>query len=66
MKSPEVIEPVASLVLKKHPSMKVDLSNPEVSLILEILKKTCCLGVVTEHAARAKYNLVEMAQKLNK
>ena len=66
MKSVEVIEPLANLVSKKFPVIKVDLSNPEVSLVVEILKKTCCLGVVTEHSARAKYNLVEMAQKQNK
>ena len=35
-------------------------------MVVEILKKTCCLGVVTDHSGRAKYNLVEMAQKQNK
>ncbi len=66
LKRDDLIAPVADIVKNKFPEMKVDLDNPEVSLVIEVLRKTCCLGVVTNYSGRAKYNLVEIAQKANK
>jgi tRNA acetyltransferase TAN1 len=51
------------MVSKKFPEIKVDLDNPEISMVVEVLRATCCLGVVTNYSGRAKYNLVEIAQK---
>jgi len=66
LKRDEIISPVADIIKNKFPEMKVDLDNPEVSLVIEVLRKTCCLGVVTNYSGRAKYNLIELAQKTNK
>ncbi|EFX89966.1 hypothetical protein DAPPUDRAFT_220030 [Daphnia pulex] len=63
IKRDALIEPIAEMVSKKFPEIKVDLDNPEISMVVEVLRATCCLGVVTNYSGRAKYNLVEIAQK---
>nr|SVE74525.1 EOG090X0GPG [Daphnia barbata] len=63
IKRDDLIVPIAEIVAKKFPEMKVDLDNPEISMVVEVLRSTCCLGVVTDYAGRAKYNLLEIAQK---
>nr|CAG4649787.1 EOG090X0GPG [Scapholeberis mucronata]SVE93962.1 EOG090X0GPG [Scapholeberis mucronata] len=66
LKRDEIIGPVADMVKKAFPDIKVDLDNPETSLIVEVLRGTTCLAVVSNYSQRAKYNLVEIAQKTNK
>nr|CAG4651431.1 EOG090X0GPG [Simocephalus serrulatus]SVE94582.1 EOG090X0GPG [Simocephalus serrulatus] len=66
LKRDEIIAPLADLVKKQYPEIKVDLDNPETSVVVEVLRGTCCLGIVTNYSGRSKYNLVEIAQKANK
>eukprot|EP00240_Pyramimonas_obovata_P006446 CAMPEP_0118927966 /NCGR_PEP_ID=MMETSP1169-20130426/5335_1 /TAXON_ID=36882 /ORGANISM="Pyramimonas obovata, Strain CCMP722" /LENGTH=314 /DNA_ID=CAMNT_0006869849 /DNA_START=106 /DNA_END=1050 /DNA_ORIENTATION=- len=49
----EIIDLVAQMVPKPH---KVDLSNPEKSLSVFIIKNICLLGVVYEYHSFFKYN----------
>ena len=63
IKRDDLIEPIAEIVSKKFPEMKVDLDNPEVSMVVEVVRATCCLGIVTNYSGRVKYNLVEIAQR---
>jgi len=35
------------------------------SIVIEVLRKTCCIGIVPNYHGRSKYNLVELAMKLN-
>jgi len=60
-----VIHPLADIVAKKYPDIKVDLDHAEVSIVIEVLRKTCCIGIVPNYHGRSKYNLVELAMKLN-
>nr|CAG4642884.1 EOG090X0GPG [Evadne anonyx] len=60
-----IIHPLADTVAKKYPDIKVDLNHAEVSIVIEVLRKTCCIGVVPNYNGRSKYNLVEFALKLN-
>lgn len=61
----EVIHPLANIVSKKYPDIKVDLDHAEVSIVIEVLRKTCCIGIVPNYHTRSKYNLIELALKLN-
>lgn len=54
------------MVKKKFPEIEVNLTNPPISLIVEVVKTTCCLGIVYDYSGCAKYNLVELAQKASK
>ena len=59
----EIIEPLADHIKTKFPEIKVDLDNPEACMVVEVIRTNCCIGVVENYFGRAKYNLVELAQK---
>lgn len=46
-----------------NPLNKVDLTNPELSIIIEIIKSVCCVSVVTDYTLFRKYNLQEVAKE---
>jgi tRNA(Ser,Leu) C12 N-acetylase TAN1 len=48
-----IIDLIASLVAAKH---RVNLSNPTVNIIVEVIKSTCCFSFSTQFAKFAKYN----------
>ena len=62
----ELIEPIADMVKKRYPDIEVKLDEPEVSIVVEVLRKNCCIGIVRKYNQRAKYNLIEFAQRLTK
>ncbi|XP_052400786.1 THUMP domain-containing protein 1-like [Carassius gibelio] len=62
-KREEVIKAVAGLVLKLNPLNKVDLTNPEFSIIIEIIKTVCCVSVLKDYTLFRKYNLQEVAKE---
>lgn len=46
-----------------NPENKVDLTNPELSIIVEVIKSVCCLSVVRNYALYRKYNLQEVVKE---
>ncbi|XP_051760589.1 THUMP domain-containing protein 1 [Ctenopharyngodon idella] len=62
-KRDDIIKAVAGLVGKMNPLNKVDLTNPELSIIIEIIKSICCVSVVTDYTLFRKYNLQEVAKE---
>uniref|UniRef100_A0A8C2PWX3 THUMP domain containing 1 n=1 Tax=Cyprinus carpio TaxID=7962 RepID=A0A8C2PWX3_CYPCA len=52
-----------SLVGKLNPLNKVDLTNPELSIIIEIIKTVCCVSVLKDYMLFRKYNLQEVAKE---
>ena len=54
LKRAEVIDAVADLVPKGEWS--VDLSTPDLTILVEVIKGTCCLSVVREYYGMLKYN----------
>ncbi|XP_024370617.1 uncharacterized protein [Physcomitrium patens] len=50
----ELINAVAKIVPQPH---SVDLRNPQKTILLQIVKTTCALGIVREFKELAKYNL---------
>lgn len=46
-----------------NPENKVDLTNPELSIIIEIIKAVCCVSVVRDYALFRKYNLQEVSKE---
>eukprot|EP00177_Eucheuma_denticulatum_P000467 GFKZ01000821.1.p1 GENE.GFKZ01000821.1~~GFKZ01000821.1.p1 ORF type:complete len:502 (+),score=103.36 GFKZ01000821.1:49-1506(+) len=57
----EYIQAVAAAVEKTDPRYKVNLKAPQVVLIVEIVKTTCCLGAFRYFYELAKMNLMEAA-----
>ncbi|KAG2334223.1 hypothetical protein Bca52824_005403 [Brassica carinata] len=53
----KIINTVAKSIPAPH---KVDLSNPEMSIVVEIVKTVCLIGVVEKYKELAKYNLRQL------
>ncbi|XP_054459916.1 THUMP domain-containing protein 1 [Anoplopoma fimbria] len=62
-KRDEVIKSIAGLVGKLNPKNKVDLTNPELTIIVEVIKAVCCLSVVKDYALYRKYNVQEVVKE---
>ncbi|XP_006286516.2 THUMP domain-containing protein 1 homolog [Capsella rubella] len=53
----KIINTIAKSIPAPH---KVDLSNPEMSIVVEIVKTVCLIGVVEKYKELAKYNLRQL------
>lgn len=45
-----------------NPENKVDLNNPQYTIVVEIIKSVCCLSVVKDYVLFRKYNLQEVVK----
>lgn len=54
---------VAGLVGKLNPKNKVDLTNPELTIIVEVIKAVCCISVVKDYTLYRKYNVQEVMKE---
>jgi len=55
----EVIQCVAEVATEVNPLSKVDLTNPDLVIIVEIIRHIVCLGVARDFNKFRKYNLLE-------
>lgn len=53
----------AGLVGKLNPKNKVDLTNPELTIIVEVIKAVCCISVVKDYTLYRKYNVQEVVKE---
>ncbi|KAI0563374.1 THUMP domain containing protein [Gracilaria domingensis] len=60
-KREQFIEAIAAAIHEFEPRYKVDLTTPDVVLIVEVLKTSCCIGAFTKFYQLAKLNLREAA-----
>ncbi|XP_011311192.1 THUMP domain-containing protein 1 homolog [Fopius arisanus] len=56
----DVIEALAALIAEKNPGNKADLKNPEIALVVEIIRGHCLLSIAPEYFKYRKYNLTEI------
>ncbi|KAF5889822.1 cytochrome P450 3A30-like [Clarias magur] len=61
-KRDDVIKSIAGLVNQLNPNNKVDLTDPELSIIIEVIKSVCCVSVIRDYKQFRKYNLQEVAK----
>uniref|UniRef100_UPI003AAAA087 THUMP domain-containing protein 1 n=1 Tax=Centroberyx gerrardi TaxID=166262 RepID=UPI003AAAA087 len=62
-KRDEIIKSIAGLVGKLNPKNKVDLTNPELTIIVEVIKAVCCISVVPDYTLYRKYNVQEVVKE---
>ncbi|KAJ8001401.1 hypothetical protein DPEC_G00169130 [Dallia pectoralis] len=62
-KRDDIIKALAELVGKMNPENKVDLTTPELSIIVEVIKSVCCVSVVRDYMLYRKYNLQEVVKQ---
>uniref|UniRef100_UPI00358E0AA6 THUMP domain-containing protein 1 n=1 Tax=Myxine glutinosa TaxID=7769 RepID=UPI00358E0AA6 len=63
LKRDNVIQILADIVTKMNPNNKVNLSTPDLTIIVEVIKNVCCLSVVRDYSRLRKYNLQEVARE---
>lgn len=56
----EIIENLAHMVLAKNPKNKADLKNPEIAVVVEVIREVCLMSVAPHYYKYRKYNLVEI------
>lgn len=54
---------ITGLVGKLNPKNKVDLTNPELTIIVEVIKAVCCISVVKDYTLYRKYNIQEVVKE---
>lgn len=47
---------------KLNPKNKVDLTSPELTIIVEVIKAVCCVSVVKDYTLYRKYNVQEVVK----
>ncbi|NWI69687.1 THUM1 protein, partial [Todus mexicanus] len=62
MSREEVIKELAGIVGSLNPENKVNLNNPQYTIVVEIIKNVCCLSVVKDYVLFRKYNLQEVVK----
>ncbi|XP_075420702.1 THUMP domain-containing protein 1 [Tenrec ecaudatus] len=62
MNRDDVIKELAGIVGSLNSENKVDLTNPEYTVVVEIIKAVCCLSVVKDYMLFRKYNLQEVVK----
>ncbi|XP_077381914.1 THUMP domain-containing protein 1 isoform X2 [Festucalex cinctus] len=63
LKRDDVLKAIANLVSKLNPKNKVNLTEPDLTIILEVIKTVCCVSVVREYKRYKKYNLQEVLKE---
>uniref|UniRef100_A0A3B4AM76 THUMP domain-containing protein 1 n=1 Tax=Periophthalmus magnuspinnatus TaxID=409849 RepID=A0A3B4AM76_9GOBI len=62
-KREDIIKAIAGLVGKLNPKNKVDLTSPELTIIVEVIKAVCCVSVVRDYTLFRKYNVQEVVKE---
>jgi len=60
---PTIIEQVAACVPQEH---TVDLTNPEVFILVEVFKSICGVSIVKDYYKLQKFNVVEIASRVDR
>lgn len=51
------------LVATLNPKNKVDLTKPNLTIIIEVIKAVCCISVVKDYSLYKKYNVQEVIKE---
>ncbi|XP_004604329.2 THUMP domain-containing protein 1 [Sorex araneus] len=62
MKRDLVIKELAGIICSLNSENQVDLTDPEYTVVVEIIKSVCCLSVLKDYMLFRKYNLQEVAK----
>lgn len=60
-----IIKTLADLIVEKNPAHRVNLMDPDFTVLVEIMQNICCLGVVENYTKFKKYNLASLCSVLS-
>ncbi|KAL7291122.1 hypothetical protein TKK_0015249 [Trichogramma kaykai] len=56
----DVIEELAKLINSKNPGNKANLKDPEIAVVISVLKGVCAISIAPKYFFYKKYNLAEL------
>lgn len=60
IKRDEIIEDLAEIIARKNPGNRADLKNPEIAVVVEVIRGVCLLSIAPHYYKFKKYNLIEI------
>ena len=62
VKRDDVFRIIGSVMRSQTQPWTVELDDPDICIVVEIIRTVCCLGIVTDFYKKKKYNLVELVK----
>lgn len=59
----QVIQELAVLIGFKSSAHKVDLKNPQITVVVEVIKGLCCISILPDYFKLKKYNVHELTNE---
>ncbi|OXU24577.1 hypothetical protein TSAR_003265 [Trichomalopsis sarcophagae] len=59
----DVIEDLAKIILKKNPANKANLKNPDIAVVVEVIRAVCLISIAPQYFTYKKYNLLEICNQ---
>ncbi|XP_058799951.1 THUMP domain-containing protein 1 homolog [Phymastichus coffea] len=59
----DVIEDLAQIISKKNPGNKVNLKNPDIAVVIEVVRAVCLISIAPQYFTYKKYNLIEISNQ---
>ncbi|XP_047342861.1 THUMP domain-containing protein 1 homolog [Vespa velutina] len=56
----EIINDLAEIIKKKNPGNRANLKNPELAVVVEVIRGICLISVAPDYYKYRKYNLLEI------
>lgn len=57
----EAIAELAEMIKMRNINNRVDLKQPQLTVIIEVIRSMCCIGILPDYFRFRKYNLLELA-----
>ena len=59
----EVIEDLAQIISRKNPGNKANLKNPDIAVVVEVVRAVCLISIAPNYFTYKKYNLLEICNQ---
>ncbi|XP_066590413.1 THUMP domain-containing protein 1 homolog [Prorops nasuta] len=56
----EIIQDLAAIVMQKNPGNRANLKDPEIAVVVEIIKNICLISIAPNYFRYKKYNMLEI------
>ncbi|XP_011495962.1 PREDICTED: THUMP domain-containing protein 1 [Ceratosolen solmsi marchali] len=59
----EVIDDLAQIISKKNPGNRTNLKNPDIAVVIEVIRAVCLISIAPLYFTYKKYNLLEICNQ---
>lgn len=51
------------MIVKKNPGNKANLKNPDIAVVIEVVRAVCLISIAPNYFTYKKYNLLEIGNQ---